>query len=117
MTSTEFNIFCFTRQYIKNGELPKHKDRESCEISLTIHLDSDQSCDWPIWITTPSGENKSILFKHGDAMLYFGCNAWHWREKYSGTWYNQLFLHYVTSDGPNSFRYFDRKPLITRQII
>ena len=106
--------YTFTRRYEKDSELPIHKDRGSCEITLTVHLDSDGSHSWPISIQTPSGENKSIVFSHGDAMLYFGCESWHWREKYQGTWYNQTMLHYVRSNGSQSHRYFDKIDTIRR---
>lgn len=106
--------YTFTRQYEKGSELKIHKDRGSCEITLTVHLDSDGSYPWPISIQTLSGENKSIIFSHGDAMMYFGCESWHWREKYQGMWYNQTMLHYVRSKGSQSHRYFDKIDTIRR---
>lgn len=106
--------YTFTRQYERNSDLVIHKDRGSCEITLSIHLDSDQSCSWPIWVQTPNGENKSIVFNSGDAMMYFGCETFHWREKYNGMWYNQTMLHYVRSNGPESHRYFDKINIITK---
>ena len=99
--------YTYTRQYKNSSKLKVHKDRGSCEITLSIHLDSDKQCDWPLWIKTPSGEDKSILFENGDAVMYFGCDTFHWRDVYSGSWYNQTMIHYVTSNGKNSHRYFD----------
>lgn len=106
--------YTFTRRYEKDSELRIHKDRESCEITLTVHLDSDRLHSWPIWIKTPSGQNKSIVFSPGDAMMYFGCESLHWREKYQGMWYNQTMLHYVRSKGSQSHRYFDKVNIIRR---
>ena len=97
--------YCYARVYKNNSELYIHKDRPSCEVSLTLHLDGDSS--WPIWIQTPEGDNVSVDLQSGDAMVYLGCLAPHWREKYTGNQYSQLFLHYVRSRGKNSQHYFD----------
>jgi hypothetical protein len=40
--------------------------------------------------------------------MYLGCQADHWREKFSGTEYTQLFMHYVRSNGPKAWAYFDK---------
>ena len=41
-------------------------------------------------------------------MLYLGCVAPHWRDEFYGTWYAQIFLHYVRSDSPAGLYYFDK---------
>jgi len=83
----------------KNGSvLEKHTDRGACEISVTIHLDGDRS--YPIWIKTFEGKDVSVDLQSGDGMIYLGCTAPHWREKYFGNSYSQLFFHYVREDGP-----------------
>lgn len=96
--------YCYGRVYRNNSTLPIHTDRPSCEISLTVHLYGDSS--WPIWIKTPKGD-VDVDLQSGDAMVYLGCTAPHWREKYTGNQYSQLFLHYVRSGGENSQHYFD----------
>lgn len=98
--------YSYARIYKEDSDLKKHSDREACEISLTIHLDSD--CDWPIYIKKPNGEEVSLNLKSGDAMMYLGCEAEHWREQFQGKEYIQVFLHYVKSRGKNSFAYFDK---------
>jgi hypothetical protein len=36
----------------------------------------------------------------GDAVIYRGCEMYHWREKYiEGQWQAQVFIHYVDQDG------------------
>jgi hypothetical protein len=45
----------------------------------------------------------------GDAMLYLGCVAPHWRNEFSGKEYCQAFMHYVQSDGPFAWAYFDKQ--------
>ena len=43
-----------------------------------------------------------------DALLYLGCIAPHWRDEFYGTWYAQIFMHYVRSNGPAAGVYFDK---------
>lgn len=100
--------YTYARIY-KNGEvLNRHRDRPACEISLTVHLGGD--ADWGISVQKPSGEEATLDLKQGDAMLYLGCVADHWRSTpFSGQNYSQVFLHYVRSNGPHAWAYFDKK--------
>ena len=98
--------YTFARVYEKGSILKRHDDRDACEISLTVHLDGDR--DWPIWIETPSGEEAKVSLNPGDAMIYLGCKAEHWREEYEGDWYTQVFLHYVRANGFCSYAVFDQ---------
>jgi Rps23 Pro-64 3,4-dihydroxylase Tpa1-like proline 4-hydroxylase len=107
--------YSYARVYKNGSELTRHTDRDACEISFTLHLHGDSK--WPIWIETPSGEQRSVDLNPGDAMVYLGKIAPHWREKYDGEYYTQVFLHYVRSRGDCSYAYFDKlnektKPLI-----
>ena len=43
--------YCYVRKYFKGSTLSTHKDRDACEISLTLHLGGDKP--WDIWIATP----------------------------------------------------------------
>ena len=99
--------YTYARIY-KNGEvLNRHRDRPACEISLTLHIGGDAS--WSIGIQKPSGEEVDLNLNMGDAMLYLGCKADHWRNTpFSGQNYSQVFLHYVRSNGPNAWAYFDK---------
>ena len=100
--------YTYARIY-KHGEvLNRHRDRPACEISLTVHIGGDAS--WSIGIQKPSGEEVDLDLQQGDAMLYLGCTADHWRStSFSGQNYSQVFLHYVRSNGPYSWAYFDKK--------
>lgn len=93
--------------YSAESELIPHVDRPACEISLTVHLGGD--IDWSIFIKKPSGEAVPFKLNPGDAVIYLGCIAEHWREKFTGQYYSQVFLHYVRSRGPNAWAYFDRR--------
>jgi hypothetical protein len=98
--------YVYSRIYYKGNVLERHTDRDACEVSLTLHLNGDKP--WPIFIKNPSGEEKSVILKPGDAMLYLGKIAEHWREEYEGEKYGQVFLHYVRSRGDCSYAYFDK---------
>ena len=100
--------YTYARMY-KNGEvLNRHRDRPACEISLTLHIGGDAA--WDISIQKPSDEEINLNLNQGDAMLYLGCIADHWRATpFSGQNYSQVFLHYVKSNGPNAWAYFDKK--------
>lgn len=103
---TVLPTYAYSRVYKKGSELKKHVDRDACEISLTVHLHGDVS--WPIWIETPSGESRCVHLNPGDAMIYLGKIASHWREPFIGEYYTQVFLHYVRSRGDCSYAYFDK---------
>lgn len=99
--------YSYARVYRDGSVLERHRDRDACEISLTIHLDGDE--EWPIYIETPNGDEVELILKPGDAMLYLGCVADHWRNQFLGKEYVQVFLHYVRSRGDKAYTYFDKK--------
>jgi hypothetical protein len=98
--------YAYGRVYRNGNTLPRHRDRDACEISMTVNLSSDRL--WPIWFETPECEERGITLSPGDAVVYRGCDAWHWREPFEGEECCQVFLHYVLSYGSRSNFYFDR---------
>lgn len=96
--------YSFWRMYTKYSDLKKHKDRESCEISVTVNIGSDGT-PWPIFI-----EGTSVQLKQGDAVIYLGCELTHWREPFLGDWCAQCFLHYVDANGKNKEWEKDKRP-------
>jgi len=105
LEETVLPTYAYSRVY-KNGSILKnHSDRDACEISLTLHLGGDEP--WLIWIKTPKGEDRSVELNPGDAMMYLGTVAEHWRDQYEGQEYVQVFLHYVRSRGKCAYTYFD----------
>jgi predicted 2-oxoglutarate/Fe(II)-dependent dioxygenase YbiX len=98
--------YAYARVYKNGGELVRHKDREACEISVTLHLTGDTA--WPISIQKPNGEEVSLNLTSGEAMMYLGNEADHWRDTYQGEEYVQVFLHYVRSRGENAWAVFDK---------
>lgn len=98
--------YAYARWYRNGGTLAKHSDRESCEVSITLNLKKDR--DWPIYIETPYGQTASVELDQGDAMMYLGSYAKHWRDEITDGNIVQVFLHYVDINGPNKGHYFDR---------
>ena len=112
-----FPTYCYDRFYSPGQKLEKHVDKPACEISVTVHVSSNVSNPWPIWIKTPDtyesrykreilkkGEDKSVILHPGDGMIYKGCERPHWREILpeegkDGLYYHQVFFHYVLCDG------------------
>jgi len=132
-----YNTYYYDRFYNPGQALKIHSDRPSCEISVTVHISSNVSNPWPIWIKTPDtyddpknktniikrGENRSVILQPGDGMIYKGCERPHWRDplprEYKRTWYgkkkeieglyyHQVFFHYVLADGQRANFAFDR---------
>jgi predicted 2-oxoglutarate/Fe(II)-dependent dioxygenase YbiX len=112
---TVLPTYSYSRVYRKGNVLQPHVDREACEISITVNLDCD--IPWDISIETPVGEHHNITLKPGDAMIYLGCSAAHWRNEFPGHFCSQVFLHYVRSRGPHSSVYFDKKEYTNRSDI
>jgi len=101
-----FPTYSWVRNYQKGSHLPRHDDKPSCEVSVTIHVGSDKK--WDFGIVDSDNNEHLVNLDPGDAVVYLGCVAPHWRVgKYEGENYCQAFLHYVRSRGPLSYRTFD----------
>lgn len=99
--------YVYGRIYKQGEILKRHRDRDACEISYTLNLAQDT--EWPIYIQRPSGQEVEMLLQPGDAMMYLGCEADHWREQFTGRNYVQMFIHYVRANGPRAYAVFDRE--------
>ena len=101
------------RMEIFDPILAKHKDRNSWEVSTTLHLGGDK---WPIFLE-PSGKEgekgTSILLGQGDMLIYQGCELEHWREEFEGENCGQVFLHYndASKDEAEENKY-DKRPFL-----
>ena len=94
--------------YKNNSELIRHVDRDACDISVTINLKKD--VDWPVCIKKPNGEEICIELNPGDAMMYFGCDAEHWRkDSFQGQNFVQVFMHYVRANNERAYTFFDKE--------
>ena len=99
-----YPTYGYGRWYKKGAELKPHLDAEACEVSVSINLAGDE---WPIYFTKPDGTEISVSLKSGDAVIYKGSKSSHWREPFQGTECIQVFLHYITINGPNYLQAFD----------
>jgi predicted 2-oxoglutarate/Fe(II)-dependent dioxygenase YbiX len=98
--------------YTTQGEeLKNHRDRPACEISATLTLDFEGDV-WPIYVGDSEDKSNASQIKMsiGDAVLYRGCDKYHWREPYTeGKWQAQVFLHYVDQEGPHAEWKYDKR--------
>lgn len=91
--------YCYTRKYKKNSMLIPHKDRPSCEYSLTLHIkSSDPDIPWPIYFEI-DGKKQNFILEQGDYCLYKGMELTHGRDNCPVDWYLQVFMHWVDLDG------------------
>jgi hypothetical protein len=99
--------YTYARVYGKGAVLKAHRDRPSCEISLTLNLSSDKV--WPIYMEIPGGKKAAdIRLTPGSAALYLGCETTHWRDPFEGNRCVQVFMHYVRLHGEYAKdHYFD----------
>jgi hypothetical protein len=95
--------YAFWRMYTMFADLKKHKDRESCEVSVTVMINSDGT-KWPIFMN-----GTEINMEPGDAAIYLGCEIEHWREEFKGDWQAQTILHYVDKNGSNKELFKDKR--------
>ncbi|NVM37962.1 MAG: hypothetical protein HWN81_20380 [Candidatus Lokiarchaeota archaeon] len=116
---TVLPTYSYARSYRHGEKLARHKDRDACEISLTLHLKGDKY--WDINMEAPKrdddleGPPSLITLDQGDAILYRGREAYHWRDEYPGEQYTQVFLHYVRSRGDCAYTFFDNIKFGQRQ--
>lgn len=87
--------YSYWRCYTKYADLVVHKDRPSCEISVTINIAGDGT-DWPIYM-----DDNEVSLKPGEAVLYLGQKLRHYRKEFQGDFQSQCFLHYVNANGKN----------------
>lgn len=91
--------YCYSRKYKKDSVLVQHRDRFSCEYSLTLHIkSSNPDIDWPIYFEI-DGERKNLILKQGDCCLYKGIELKHGRDRCPVDWYIQVFMHWVDLNG------------------
>ena len=100
--------YSYHRMYMKGAAMAHHSDRPSCQVSLTINI--GQTHSWPIYVTSlKTKKYVEVVQEPGDALVYLGCNVGHYRPKYKGDWYSQLFIHYVLQNDMNAPYFFDNE--------
>lgn len=105
-------MYSYCRVYKKDAVLDRHKDRTSCEISITLNLGGDL---WPIYLDPTKGKNQSgikIELNAGDMLIYRGCILEHWREPFEGNNCAQVFLHYNIKNEESEKIKYDKREFI-----
>ncbi len=99
--------YSFWRTYYKTQDCPPHKDRPSCEVSVTLCIDASHKED--LW--TINVEDKTFKLNIGEGVIYNGCTQEHWRHELQYDWHRQVFLHYIEKNGQfyPEFKY-DKRP-------
>lgn len=114
-----YPTYFYDRFYFDNQELVNHIDRDSCEISVSLHISSGPNkIHWPFGIKSAEGTNNEVLIDSSDGILYKGCERPHWRKKMpvslksklfgKNQWYHQVFFHYVLANGKRAHFAFDK---------
>lgn len=99
--------YSYMRIYKKGDELKKHRDRPSCEYSITLNLGGDL---WPIYFKDGDQKEKKVILKAGDIAIYKGMELEHWRNPFEGEYCVQVFLHYA--DEKNENLLFDGREML-----
>jgi len=104
--------YTYHRLYKKGDVLEIHRDRPSCEISATLSIAVDNPNNInALYVNMNEPKNmddgKAIIMNVGDAVLYKGCDLWHWRKPYENDWFIQVFFHYVRANGQYKDHIFD----------
>lgn len=102
--------YSYARIYQTNETLMLHKDRPSCEISMTITLGHDKNSEiWPFFFSKVDGytDIHRQVIDVGGAIVYRGMDFWHWRQAYKGKWQTQMLFHYVDANGLNADLVYD----------
>ena len=102
--------YTYARVYKKGDILWPHKDRHSCEYSITLALGGDK---WPIYM-----DAIELNLNPGDLAVYKGWEIEHWRNEFNGKECVQCFLHYNEINEkalPYDMRSYIATPLSTRK--
>ena len=99
--------YSYFRLYGKGDDLMLHRDRKSCEISLSLCIGYEGE-QWPIYM------NGTPLYQEpGDLVIYRGCEIEHHRKPLKGKNQAQVFLHYNNKNGPHGEEnLFDGRPFV-----
>lgn len=106
-----FPCYSYLRVYQSGAELQRHLDRPSCEISTSLTLGMDSSRPWALELAA-GGKELAVQLAAGDMLVYRGADLPHWRRRFEGKYWVQVFLHYVRVDGPHAEYRFDGRDAI-----
>ncbi len=103
--------YSYLRWYRPPCELIRHRDRDACGHTATVHL-ANWGEPWPFELEDACGAKVRIELDPGDLLLVKGREIPHSRPHREAGDYLQVFLHYVERDGPEAEYRFDRRPAL-----
>src|ERR1700730_7573260 len=75
--------YSYTRRYAKGEVLSRHKARDSCELSVTLSIQTPKGGALSvIYFKTPSSRATKIAMRAGDGCIYAGAELEHWRDRF-----------------------------------
>jgi hypothetical protein len=102
--------YSYARVYQPGESLRPHVDRPSCEVSVTVNVATKGPVS-PIYTQYGKNDPEKHILEPGDAVIYKGCEATHWRQPLDDGQLNvQFMLHYVDKNGPNAAYAKDKRP-------
>jgi hypothetical protein len=94
--------YSYTRRYAKGELLPRHTDRNACEVSVTTSIEIPKGAGPSVvHLKPPNDRETKVEMLEGDGCIYAGTEVEHWRERFRFDGYVQLFLHFISKGGPN----------------
>jgi hypothetical protein len=94
--------YSYTRRYAKGELLPRHTDRDACEVSVTTSIEIPKGAGPSVvHLKPPNARETKVEMREGDGCIYAGAEVEHWRERFRVDGYVQLFLHFISKRGPN----------------
>tara|TARA_B110000305_G_C19465899_1_gene658012 strand:- start:2752 stop:4833 length:2082 start_codon:yes stop_codon:yes gene_type:complete len=99
--------YTYLSSYTKDSDLPPHTDRADCEYTVSFLVNKD--VDWPIychkikqpvkskgrfWDEVSKEDCFELEGDMGGFIMFMGTDHVHFREVYSGSFYDILLLHY-----------------------
>ena len=111
-----YPCYSYARIYKNKDILKRHKDRPSCQYSVTLPVYIEEN-PWDIWFQDSKGEEKSLTLDVGDICVYQGTEREHWRNVNTSKKQIQVFLHYVDKNGPYADFKYDRRKMLGLPIL
>lgn len=102
--------YSYARVYQPGECLRPHTDRDACEVSVTISVASKGPIS-PIYTHYEKNPVEAHVLNPGDAVIYKGCEALHWRDVLEkDQLVVQFMLHYVDENGSFAHLAKDTRP-------
>lgn len=98
--------YSYYRTYFKGQNLIPHKDRPSCQYSISLQIKSSNNKSWPIYFHSKTSQIVEAIVEIGDVVFYKGEEVLHWRNHLEFENSSHFFLHWVDKDNPTYKKYW-----------